>query len=413
MFSRVERAAADAWEAWRAGDIEAARSRATEVLSRGASVDEARHILALAAHVQGDHAAAITTYHAIGRRYGRLSELDDPILWSHVRLGNIEAARAFAEGRGLLKSKAAREQLRLALEKPLSVESSGVMDIPFTDDEFTPLMPGVAIQLNGQSLVARLDTGGSFVHLSRRCAQALGIAHAGRERGFAALVRESVSYGIADLDLGGGRIRNVPVHVHADDTLPVETIGRVFGAKIDLIIGTNLFARFLTTIDVPGRRLVLSGRGDARARIAHLACLSGRVHRVPFIVLGSHLMIAPGRVGDRPMNFFIDSGLAAFNHEQGQAGLLLPRRTLESWSVRQPPGGRFAEIPWSVALGSAERCGLTAFVVGDGTWRRLADWSHLDVTALLSHAYFKRYTWTLDFDSQIYWLHEAAPENAM
>jgi hypothetical protein len=34
----------------------------------------------------------------------------------------------------------------------------------------------------------------------------------------------------------------------------------------------------------------------------------------------------------------------------------------------------------------------------------MGDWSGLDVTALLSHAYFKAYTWTLDFDSQSYWL---------
>lgn len=404
-FARTEPAAAGAWQAWRAGDVDGARSRAQDLLARGTAGDEARHLLALAAHVQGDHATAVTTHQAIDRRYRRLAELDDPILWSHVRLGDIAAAQAFAQARGLLKSAAVREQLRLALESPISVDMSGTVNVPFTDDAFTPLMPGVDVRLNGHALVARLDTGGSFVHLTRQQADALGIQYSGRERSFAGLTTAPVFYGVADLAIGTARIRNVPVQVHADRVLPMATIGSAFGARADLIIGTNLFARFLTTIDAPGRRLVLSPRGDERARRDHLAGLTGRAHRVPFMLLGSHLMIARGRAGDRPINFFVDSGLAVVNAEQGQAGLLLSRSVLESWTLRPPRGNRFAEIPWPIALGSAERDGMTAFVVTDRTWRRFGDWSHVDVTALLSHAYFKAYAWTLDFEEQVYWLH--------
>ena len=72
--------------------------------------------------------------------------------------------------------------------------------------------------------------------------------------------------------------------------------------------------------------------------------------------------------------------------------------------------GNFAAIPWPVALGSAERDDMTAFVVSNRTWRQFGDWSRLKVAALLSHAFFKRYSWTLDFDRQVYWLHEAASE---
>ena len=404
MFSRAEPPASAAWHAWHEGDIQGARSRALTLLN-GGMADEARHVIALASHVQGDHAAAVATYGTISRRYRRLAELDEPILWSHVRLGDIAAAQTFAQARGLLRSKAVREQLRLALERPLRVDSSGVIDLPFTEDAFTSLMPGVAVRLSGHSLVARLDTGGSFIHLSQRQARTLGIQYAGCGRAFAGLTTASVCYGIADLDLGTARVRNVPVHVHAEDTLPIATVGSAFGAKVDLIIGTNVFAQFLTTIDAPGRRLVLSCRRDERARHAHLARLSGRPHHVPFILLGSHLMIARGAVGGRPVNFFVDSGLAVFNHDQGQAGLLLSRAVLESWSVPDPDADRFANIP-SIALGSAKRHDVTAFVVTNRMWRQFGDWSHLDVTALLSHAYFKAYTWTLDFDRQMYWLHE-------
>ena len=247
------------------------------MLNGAGTADEARHVIVLASHVQGDHAAAVETYHAISRRYRRLAELDEPILWSHVRLGDIAATQTFAEGRGLLRSAAVREQLRLAREQPLSVHSSEAVDIPFTDDAFTSLMPGIAVRLGGHALVARLDTGGSFVHLSQRQARALGIQYGGCGRDFAGLTTASVCYGIADLDLGTARLRNVPVHVHANHTLPVAAVGSAFGAKVDLIIGTNVLAQFLTTIDAPGQRLVLSPRRDeGHATPISSACLGGR-----------------------------------------------------------------------------------------------------------------------------------------
>jgi hypothetical protein len=264
-------------------------------------------------------------------------------------------------------------------------------------------MPGVAVRLNDRPLVARLDTGGSFVHVTRAQAQALGIASAGCERSFAGLVTAPVWYGVADLDLGAARLRNVPVHVHADGTLPIDTVAKAFGADVGLLIGTGVFERFLTTIDAPGGRLVLSRRGDA----AQLARWTGRAHDVPFLLLGSHIMVARGRVGERPVNFFVDSGLAVFNHEQGQAGLLLPRRTLEAWNLRAPSGHAFAAIPSPVGVGSAVRERLTAFVVSNRTWRQFGTWNGLDVTALLSHAFLKHFAWTLDFDRQVYWLRDA------
>jgi hypothetical protein len=110
-------------------------------LTSGTAVDQARHVLALVAHVQGDHATAVTTDQTISRRYRHLSELDDPILWSHARLGDIAGAQALAEARGLLRSKAVHEQLRLAFERALIIDSHGHVEIPFTNDAFTPLMP--------------------------------------------------------------------------------------------------------------------------------------------------------------------------------------------------------------------------------------------------------------------------------
>ncbi len=67
-------------------------------------------------------------------------------------------------------------------------------------------MPGFAVRLNGRPTVARLDTGGSFVHVSAESARRIGIETVVTEREFAALRWHTVRYGVADLDIG-------PVHL--------------------------------------------------------------------------------------------------------------------------------------------------------------------------------------------------------
>ena len=395
-----------AWDAWRSGDFTQARARSGLAIQRGEAVDEARHVFALAAHVTGHHADAITAHGAIGARYRRLAELDEPILWSYLRLGDLAAAHAFAGRRGLLRNRATRERFRLAAGKPLRVEVSGLVELPFTDDAFSPLMPGVEVRVMGRPLVARLDTGGSYLHVTKSQARALGIEYGGCERGFAALFKSTICYGAADLDLGGARIRNAPVSVHADDTFPVGAVASAFGVEMGPVIGTNVFRQFLTTIDAPQKRLLLSRRGDATARAAHVDRLSGHAHEAPFALLGEHYMIARGRVGDaRDLNVFVDSGLAFFRSDQGQAGLLVSTSTLEAWGIPAPPEGCFAEIPGPVGLGPLRQQGMTAVAVPDRTWRGFGDWSGIRVEALLSHAFLKHYAWTIDFDRRVYVFH--------
>lgn len=394
-----------AWDAWRAGNFSDAEARATTALQQDRGEDAARHVSILAAHVLGRHAEAIATYGAIGAGYRRLAELDEPMLWSYVRLGNLSAAHVFAERRGLLRDAATRERLRLALDKPLRLTMSGVIERPFTEDALSPLMPGVNVHVNGQGVVARLDTGGSYLHVTESQARTLGIDFGGCKRGFAALVRKRICYGTADVDLGGAHIQNTPVYVHPDDTFPLDDVARAFGVEMGPIVGTNVLQQFLTTIDAPEKRLILSRRGDPAADAEHLARLSGPAAETPFALLGELSMIARGRVGDHDLSFFIDSGLAAFRSDQGQAGLLTSISTLKRWGIPAPSNGRFAEIPWPTALGPLRQDGLTAVAVPDRTWRGFGDWSGICVEALLSHAFLKHYRWTIDADRHVYTFH--------
>jgi hypothetical protein len=391
-----------AWEAWRAGDFALAQERGADLVATGKSVDEARHVLTLVQSVLGNYDEAIATHQQIDPHYGRLDELDEPILWDHLHRDDVAGALAFAERSGLARDSAITQRLHMALDHPFGVDIEGVVDTPFTDDTLTPYMPGLVASLNGRRTVARLDTGGSFIHVSSDMAAAYGIDAVVSEREFAALRWHTVRHGLADLEIGPIRLHNAPVAVH-DGALPAEAIGAAFGVELGPIIGTNVLQRFLSTVDAPHQRLVLSRRGDAAARTEHLARLGGPHHAAPFALWSDHLMIARGRVGDvGNANLFVDSGLVAGNTEQGQAALLVPRRALARWGVTRPEAGRLAVLPGPLAIGTASRSEMAAHVVRDSVWRDLGDWGGIRVDALVSWGFLRNFAWTIDFDQRQY-----------
>jgi hypothetical protein len=394
-----------AWHAWQAGDFAEARKLASS-LSGQEHNDEALQLLTLTAIIRGEYAEARAAYRQIGPRYGRLPELDVPMLWAHIHQGDLAAAREFAERRGLLDDRVIAGRLRLAIEHPLRIELSGVAELPFTDDKLTPFMPGVAARLNGQVTVARLDTGGEFLHLTPAQARAFGVESVVCERAFFGLIEGGICYGMAEtLEIGPVRLSNVPVAIL--DGLPAEQVAASFGVELGPIIGTNILQRFLTTIDGPRGRLILSRRGDAGARAGHLSRIEKAAkvrHETSFGLWDSHLMIAQGRIGAvRPVNFFMDSGLVVANPEQGQAALLASESVLGSWRAQMPEAGHFAVLPGALGIGGASLERMTVFPVTDGKWQeQFGDWGGVKVEALASWGFLKHFAWTIDFDRHVY-----------
>ncbi|WP_128377618.1 hypothetical protein [Streptomyces cavernae] len=176
-----------------------------------------------------------------------------------------------------------------------------------------------------------------------------------------------------------------------------------FDVPLGPIIGTNILERFLTTVDAPNRRLVLSRRGDSIARARHLARLGAAQHVTPFGLWSDHLMIARGRIDEiSGVNLFVDSGLVALTPDQGQVAMLVPRRTLARWGVARPQTGRFAELPGTLAIGTASREGMTAYPVTDRVWREFGHWGGIRVDALISWGYLSHFAWTIDFERREY-----------
>lgn len=389
------------WRAWEEGDFETAGRLGADLAAREGFEDEGLHVCVLAAHVRGEHPRAIAARGRISPAYRRLRELDEPVLWSYLHLGDVTGARAFADLRGITaRDRVTRARLDLASDRPLDVSLAGLVELPFTDDALTPWMPGFAARLAGREVVARLDTGGSFVHVSGEQAAALGIRTVACEKTFAALVSGKVCYGVTDLELGTASLRNVPVAVH-EGVLPTRRVAEAFGVELGPIVGTNVLRRFLATVDGPGRRILFSRRGDERARAEHLARLSGATVSVPLALWAEHMIVAKGRIGEREAVLFVDSGLVAGTPEQGQASLLAPESSLAAWGVPRGSTGRLAEIPSPIGFGDASLAGAKALAVTARTWKGFGDWGGIRVAGLLSWGFLKDYSWTLDFDRML------------
>ncbi len=402
---KTDPATALAWAAWTAGDLQTARSLARELTATPATSDAGHHILALVASVEGDDAEAIAQWHEISPRYPGLRQLDEPILWSYVRAGDLKEALAFAEQRHL--GDVALKRLQLAISKPLSVQLHGVTVVPYTNDPLTPYMPGMEASFCGHKTVVRLDTGGTFVHISAAQAAEFGIKSVARETAFSALTMGKIGYGVArELRIGQAVLRNVPVAIHYG-TIPSEQVAQAFGIQLGPIIGTNVLEQFLTTVDGPGRRLILSSCGDAKARAHHLAMVAAETVKasvVPFALWLDHFMLVPGRIAGRPARFFVDSGLVVANPSQGQANLLASRQKLADWGAAAAQGHTFPVVPGTLCVGDACRDRPTAYPVDESVWRALGDWGGGRVDALVSWGFLSHFVWTLDFDRHTYTL---------
>ena len=248
---------AAAWTAWERGEIVLARQLAHDALAAHRAADDANHVLYLTAFVAGDYRAALEHYQSIGTSYRRLGELDDSVIDAYVHLGALGEALDFARGRKRI-SRSIIQRLEYHLARPLKVDLTGIAMVPVAEHPLTEYFPAFNAEINGQTLTAHIDTGGAFLHMGRDRAAALGIktVKAGKVRAHLNMMRVDASYGVAErFVLGDVVLHNVPVDV----------LSTLEGESDLVIFGTNVLEQFLSTLDYPRRRLILSKRGDASA----------------------------------------------------------------------------------------------------------------------------------------------------
>jgi hypothetical protein len=219
------------------------------------------------------------------------------------------------------------------------------------------------------------------------------------------MTRLDASYGIAErFVLGDIVLHNVPVDV----------LSSLEGEADFVIFGTNLLEQFLSTLDYSGRRLILSRRRDGSAGAEHLTLLPSGGISVPFYLWSDHYMFARGGFDQRrDLNLLVDSGLVVLGPDgrggTRQASFTSSKRKLREWEVPDAEIAKeYFETAGPLSLGplQEDRPFVVVAAAGDTTF------GGVRIDGLISHAFLKRYAWTIDFDSRHYLFTDTAAAHA-
>jgi hypothetical protein len=233
--------------------------------------------------------------------------------------------------------------------------------------------------------------------MCRSRAAALGIktVNVGKGRAHLNRTRLRTSYGIAErFTLGRVVLHNVPVDV----------LSTLEGESDFVIFGTNVLEPFLATLDHPRRRLILSKRNDAPARSAHLAMLPPEGISTPFYLWSDHYMFARGSLDERhDLTMFVDSGLVTLESVDAggmrQASFTSSTRKLKGWGIPDAEIRKgFFKSPVPLGLGPLRQDHPFIIVGAAGD----TEFGGVRIDGLISHAFLKRYAWTIDFDAHEY-----------
>jgi hypothetical protein len=389
-----------AWEKYAQGDFVGAEQECRLLLQENRTENSAHHLLALVAHLAGNYAESIRQYHLIRPNYPERRKLAEAILWSFIHIDDIAGALTFLGENRFSDARPLRSVLERMLVHPIRSEIHAVAELPFTDDPLSPYMPGFQMMINGKRVVARLDTGGSFIHVSSALAHRLAIETVAGTKAFASLASDRIRYGFTDISLGSAELANVPVLVH-EKGLSIDPIAQEFGIELGPIIGTNVLERFLATIDGPGKRLFLHARRDPAMKVRHDALFREAPMSVPFGLWLDHYLLVHGSVGHlQHIGLFVDSGLVVVDEGRRQASMMAPLSALRSWGAAIPDRSRFIDVPGTLRVGEATQENACVYPVSDGLWKRFGSWGGVRTSALLSWGFLKDYIWTIDFDER-------------
>ncbi len=266
--------------------------------------------------------------------------------------------------------------------------------VPFVTSDPLPVVTVVANGVRANFLV---DTGGD-VDLEPAFAQRIGVKTESAGTGtFAGGLRAAVARGMVKrLALGGATANDVPVHViesHASAFFPK--------LKIDGVIGTTYFERFLVTIDYPHNQLILRPRSrEVSAAFESAAAADSAV--VPCYLVGDHFVFAQAQVNSAPPGLFLfDTGLAG-------GGLMATSRLVRdarislqeaAASTGMGGGGALTAVPFvaqRIAVGSAVQQKIAGIYTPQGDPFGVFPFT---VWGAISNDFLRPYAYTVDFDA--------------
>ncbi len=278
----------------------------------------------------------------------------------------------------------------------------GEADIAHVKFEQTDPLPVVKARINDSDEVYLLiDTGGPELGLAPDFAQSVEVRRfePPEMATFAGGKKAPVHYGtIESIQLGEFKIRNVPVKLRHGPRLPL-------GKRIDGVIGTVPLYHFVSTLDYPNGELILRRKTSKVLKEMDSLADSPQTHTIPFWMADTHIMVAWGRVNDaKPCLLFADTGLALI----GTGGFVAHESTIKDAGIDLSGlpsfqgiggGGPVSVTPFTVntlALGDAKQHNLTGVF---GALPPESEYSHgFRIGGIISHAFFKPYALTFDFE---------------
>jgi predicted aspartyl protease len=215
--------------------------------------------------------------------------------------------------------------------------------------------------------------------------------------------RQAKTYqGIVDkVEVGDFIVKNVPVHINDSP----KGMSRIFGQDISGVIGTVFLYHFLFTLDYPGGNLVLERlTEDNSANLSRAAQSEGFI-QIPFWMAGDHFMVAWGTINEKPILFFIDTGMAGggFTCTESmlkEAGIQLP----EQGGTGIGGGGQVSVkvIQADLTLGAARENNVRGFY---GALPPGPETRHgFRLGGLISHGFLRPYRVIFDFKSMTLYL---------
>jgi hypothetical protein len=377
-----------------AGRFDAAE-RAYAPLLAGAKDDTLVAVRSAALRLlRDDRAGAREILEPLLRRHPGLRSATSLLAEAYAR--DLDFAHAAPLERALGREARARQMESFAGATPYRFEGPSRTVVKFVQTDPLPL---IEVRIDGRGpYLFLIDTGGADLIVDPVLADSLGCPTFGDEQGtFGGGRRRAVGLSrVKSLGLGDATFHDVPVGLLDCSRFS----GVAMGRRVWGVVGTLVLMRCRATLDYPAGELVLEPRGGERREVA---ADTSRI-TIPFRLAGDHYMVARGRLDEGPeAQWFVDTGLAG-------AAVTAPVSALVEAGITVPDtssgpsgiggGGSMKVQVFPVArfrLGDAEAGGLLGvFGPFPATLERAFGFR---IAGIISHAFFRPWRVTFDFDA--------------
>jgi Aspartyl protease len=262
-------------------------------------------------------------------------------------------------------------------------------------------LPHFDLSVNGMEPQRFIFDTGATLNLTKETAQAAGLVGLATSHMFAAGQQLTLTHGVADsIRIGEAELRNVPLTWPDQILLPELPDGKLPAG----VVGTDIFYRFLTTLDYADRSLVLRRKTTTELERFRTEATRAGAEVLPLWLATDHLACTLGSLNDYgPRVVLLDTG--AF----GLGVITIERFARESGiELGDPgPGGVYQVVAEEISLGDAVGSDMPGLVRPDscpsGQCPLPPDLFTFEVTGAFAHEFYKPFAVTLDFvDMNLY-----------